>query len=137
MQIYTLCTEPRGGIAVSFRSGRGNFFSATDGWMAGWMEADKKAGGEAQLAKVHSRIHQQQLQSAVTAAAAAVAAAKPPSPAAVGHRPPVGRRTWSWRATVGFGPKLNVVFCIGLQSLGVLLEMRDKTRESSRQAPAR
>lgn len=116
---------------------RGNFLSATDGRLAGWIEADKKAAGEARLAEVGSRIHQQQLQSAVTATAAAVAAAKPPSPAAAGHRPPVGLRTWSQRATVGFGPKLNVAFCIGLQSLGVPLEMRDKTRESSRQAPAR
>lgn len=132
------------GITVSFRSGRvrrGNFFSATDGRLAGWMtgrmEADKKAAEEAQLAEVRSGIHRQQLQSAVTAAAAAAATAKPPSPAAAGHRPRVAPRTWSRRATVGFGPKLNVAFCIRLQSLGVPLEMRDKTRESSRQAPAR
>lgn len=97
------------------------------------MEADKKAREEAQLAEVRSGIHRQQLQSAVTAAATA----KPPSPAAAGHRPRVAPRTWSRRATVGFGPKLNVAFCIRLQSLGVPLEMRDKTRESSRQAPAR
>lgn len=137
MQIHTLCTKPKGwgGNTGSFRSGRGNFSSATDGRLAGWMEADKKAGGEAQLAEVRSGIHRQQLQSAVTAAA--VAATKPPSPAAAGHRPPVGLRTWSQRATVGFGPKLNAACCIGLQSLGVPLEMRDKTRESSRQAPAR
>lgn len=144
---HTHCAQSRRGpagrgVTVSFRSGRvrrGNFFSVTDGrldgWTTGWMEADKKAREEAQLAEVRSGIHRQQLQSAVTAAAAATA--KPPSPAAAGHRPRVAPRTLSRRATVGFGPKLNVAFCIRLQSLGVPLEMRDKTRESSRQAPAR
>lgn len=56
-----------------------------DDWMDGWMEADKKAGEEAQLAEVRSGTHWQQLHSAVTAATAV----KPPSPAAVGHRPRV------------------------------------------------
>lgn len=133
---YKHCAQSqREEITGSFMSGQGNFFPATDGRLAGWIEADKKAGGEAQLAEVRSGIHQQQLQSAVKAAA--VAATKPPSPAATGRHPPVSQRTWSQSATVGFGSKLNVAFCIGLQSLGVPLEMRDKTRESSRQAPAR
>lgn len=85
---YTHCAQSRGGIIVSSRSERGNFFSATDGRPARWMEADKTAGGKAQLAEVRSGIHWQRLQSAVTVAT--IAAAKPPSTAAAG--PPSSRR---------------------------------------------
>lgn len=89
MQIDTLCTKPERGDHVELQEWTRKLLSCH-----GWMEADKKAGGEAQpVPEVRSGIHRQQLQSAVTAAA--VAATKPPSPAAAGHRPPVGLRTWS------------------------------------------
>lgn len=110
------------------------FSPQTTDWLDGWRQIRRQVE-EHHWRRFAGGIYRQQLQSAVTVAA--IAAAKPPSPAAVGHHPPVGPWTWSQRATVGFGLKLNVAFCIGLQSLGVPLEMRDKTRESSRQAPAR